>query len=518
MKKRIELCPAFCEDEAFSELKPDLIKYGFVSGGAHTNFVFAKNSVYFYASHNYTQTRRFEQACSSCNKNCNRREIRIHLDSKIIVPTVFYDRNGLERISNADIKAYRIYVNDEFAGLYCPKYHILWATDWTHMSATVKVAKQVLQILENLGILKQMKSTPIVRFPKEIVTIGVDIEFEQLSNWERYSVIRQKFADRTYAYTYPEGGAGCDGSGDQIELRPKHHYNPIIVTSNLKKLISKLNIPISVKGDRYPLGAHIHLGFKESAIHTNSEQTKLLVRLLDDFIGRLVIHLSGSARGSYKQLSAFRYKSYGIEYRTPPSAIAHNPKIFTIILKIAKHVTQHLLRNGYIEYNNPPIKEDYMKYAKLTEQEYNTLMHFITWYKTEYRGEPINRNWYTGKQYYTVAVTFSDEWHRKEVTDMISQELGRIRVRYPVTVRLFGLHMDRGIVVAGYKSEYAKTIEHGMVKWSPSYIVIGWPWNWRNEAPMEEVKKYVTELQHVLLEYLSKQNLLVSRSRRKVST
>jgi len=70
------------------------------------------------------------------------------------------------------------------------------------------------------------------------------------------------------------------------------------LVNNIKRLIGRISIdkvPISVKGDVFPLGGHIHFGIP----HGYLGDIEKIITVLDDFLGRPLVGLSGEARCEY---------------------------------------------------------------------------------------------------------------------------------------------------------------------------------------------------------------------------
>jgi len=300
------------------------------------------------------------------------------------------------------------------------------------------------------------------------ITLGTDPEFEESESTEEYRPI----------YTNVEGGTsapvGRDGAGAQIEIRPQPASDPKQLVENIRTLISQCP-PIAIKGDRFPLGGHIHFG----GIRPETGALKVL----DDFLGKKLINLSGRARSSYKRLGAFETKTWGFEYRTLPSAWLHNPEISYIVLKLAKKLMEKLFSAGrlvyYVEDNNElgAVKEEYRKY--LSAREVEKFFNFIDNYSAQ-AAQIINANWIggrRGRRRVKAAITFRDEWNSRikgQLEQLISAGLrGR-----PYELVLFGLSANRG-EVCNYRSKVFGQIndfpifENGKIK-------IGLPYSFRS--------------------------------------
>lgn len=142
------------------------------------------------------------------------------------------------------------------------------------------------------------------------------------------------------------GGIGYDGGGgSSAEFRPKANASPAELINNLHQLFKQFKImntgrQLGVKGDRYPLGSHIHFGFREGREAAESEYCTNFLMLLDYFLGKPFLDLSGEARGAYKRLTTNRSQNWGIEYRPLPSAIFINRDIASAVFEAAHKVAK----------------------------------------------------------------------------------------------------------------------------------------------------------------------------------
>ena len=273
-------------------------------------------------------------------------------------------------VHGMDSRVIKIQINGKFAGTYLPEHNILTATDWTHSKDNIRLIHFVINTLENLGVLKKLPKENNIK-EEVTITLGCDPEFE-IFDEANALLLASGVGFKSYSKQI-----GCDGSGNQLELRPKPHTDPQKVVKNIKNLLKKLrdrNFILKFSGDVLPLGGHIHIG--------GIEPTPAVIELLDDFVGKRTIGLSGGARSNYKKLGSFEAKPWGFEYRTPPAAVFATPEMTRIVLKIVKNVLGYFLSNGEIEYNIYTDKKDYMKFCKLTTKEYDYFENFIKNYST----------------------------------------------------------------------------------------------------------------------------------------
>jgi len=175
------------------------------------------------------------------------------------------------------------------------------------------------------------------------------------------------------AYFFPifEGvsnSIGTDGNSAIAELRPPPSYRPEEYVKNFMTLAEKVGeqgVLLSVKGDTYPLGGHIHVGsYNEYVVEVLKDKVEEFIFVLDDFVGRVLLPTSGTARGEYARLGAYELKSYGWEYRTPPSSIYADPKMVRITYKLTKGLVETLLRQGKLSYKT-------LEDGRAREEEYS---------------------------------------------------------------------------------------------------------------------------------------------------
>lgn len=313
-----------------------------------------------------------------------------------------------------------------------------------------------------------------MKLGKVEMQIGADPEFEELQDWLAYSPVPTSFYGTS-------NEIGADGAGSQVEIRPKPGRNHIELVRNIKRLISKINVPLSIKGDRYPLGGHIHLGFSDERVRKivkDNINILYIVKLLDDFIGKPLLALSGEARGSYKRLGAYEMKPWGFEYRTPPAAYLLSPDITKIVFKIARNTVKYFLEKGMITYqvdeSGLPTFRDYMRIAKLSALEYSKFKNFISEYGN-YLGEAINANWGKIKPEYQISVRFRDDWDsdiRRFVEEWLERKFKRSRIKRKksIEVVLFGLRKERGEVVYGFNCKGFRRLPDNAFSYSSEFV------------------------------------------------
>jgi hypothetical protein len=209
------------------------------------------------------------------------------------------------------------------------------------------------------------------------ITLGGDPEFEVVKDGrivpaDTVPIFKQGLRPAT------EAPIGLDGATFIAELRPDYAYSEEEYVENfwaLVKRVQKEGILLSVKGDRVPLGGHIHVGSPDrDVVRVLRYEEKKFIQVLDDFVGRVLLPTSGKARGEYKCLGAYRLKDYGWEYRTPPSSFYADPEMVRIVFKLTKGLVKTLLKEREISYetleDGRAKPEEYLRFLTKEETEY----------------------------------------------------------------------------------------------------------------------------------------------------
>jgi len=136
---------------------------------------------------------------------------------------------------------------------------------------------------------------------------------------------------------------------------------------------------LSTKGDEFPVGGHIHLGFSNwDECETKEENFNKfnimysIIATIDDFLGDYYIKWSGEARWKYKIRRSCEMKSWGFEYRTPPAAIFSTPEFLKINLKLIWGIAKDVLRG----YNFAKLKWEKVMRRYISEKELETFVEF----------------------------------------------------------------------------------------------------------------------------------------------
>jgi hypothetical protein len=221
-------------------------------------------------------------------------------------------------------------------------------------------------------------------FKESAVLLGGDPEFEvvDLNKGEIIPASEVKIFEK--GSFSPYSIIGTDMDAVIAKLRPSPWDFPEDYVMNVRYLLDFIKerepeIAFSVKGDKYPLGGHIHVGSRNEFLRkVLKNNVRAFVEALDDFVGKLLLPTSGPARGKYAVLSAYELKPHGWEYRTSPASIYGDLEVLRITYKLVKGLVEKLLRAGKLSYEVgengiPPINE-YL--AFLTEEEAKYFLDF----------------------------------------------------------------------------------------------------------------------------------------------
>jgi hypothetical protein len=216
------------------------------------------------------------------------------------------------------------------------------------------------------------------------ITLGGDPEFEvvDLESGEIIPAYRVDIFDE--GGDIPSSEVGTDGNDAIAELRPSPRKTPEGYVREVRSILEDIKrkvpwIDLSVEGDKYPLGGHVHVGARDELTRrVLKEKVIVFIEALDDFLGRVLLPTSGAARGKYASLSAYEEKPYGWEYRTPPASIYGDLEVLRITYKLTKELVESLLRERKLSYEVgedgiPPFKE-YL--AFLSEEEARYFLDF----------------------------------------------------------------------------------------------------------------------------------------------
>jgi hypothetical protein len=361
-------------------------------------------------------------------------------------------------------KVFYIKVNGRVAGVYFCQDRVLVASDWTHNASCIIMLKELLPELSKILKKKGKRSPRII----SKISFGADPEFELVDRRTRCIV---PASEVIVGGTSVNDKIGIDGSGSQVELRPdpSRSINKFIL--NVKNVLKEFanSYPyysLSVLGDRYPLGGHIHLSIPAY---------DWVLRLLDNWVGSRVIDLSGEARGSYKRLGAYEMKPWGFEYRTPPAAIFLKPDVLKAVLTIMKRVLTAYFNGGVALY---PVEEEVKRLG--IERDWEVLNKFVSEYKE--LDKDVLKQWkILVRVKPRLELSFSDDWRgdvRDFVRDLFFKKISKRLVKklnskgiYRVV--FFGFRKERGEVcnfdsLVFRKIDFSYSVSGG--------VAFGFPW------------------------------------------
>jgi len=208
------------------------------------------------------------------------------------------------------------------------------------------------------------------------LTLGGDPEFEVVDPTSGEIIPARKVP--LFAEGGTSGSIGLDKDYAIAEFRPAPAYSEKEYVANFLTLVERVReagVLLSTKGDYYSLGGHIHIGSPNDQIaRVLKGEVENFVRALDDFVGRVLLPTSGKARGGYYSLFAYRYKSYGWEYRTPPASYYADLEMVRIVFKLVKGLVRTLLIEGELSYetldDGRAKPEEYHRFLTPEETEY----------------------------------------------------------------------------------------------------------------------------------------------------
>jgi len=214
-----------------------------------------------------------------------------------------------------------------------------------------------------------------------------------------------------------------------------------------------------------------------------------MVSILDDFLGRKLLSLSGKARGAYGSLGATELKPWGFEYRTLPSAWLYNPEISEIVLKIAQGTLKKFLEEGELKYETDEAgakKKEYLKFISKDERE--KFFTFIENYP-HYSGEPINANW--GGEY-QVTLLLRDSWDENVKEAFYKTLLLKLKPDV-LSLTIYGLSLERGEVCT-FPSKIYERIADVKQRVKNGTLFVAVPYSFRFNADASLIEKVSDEI------------------------
>jgi hypothetical protein len=263
----------------------------------------------------------------------------------------------------------------------------------------LSTGKRILVVLDRVWKVSQFKEGAPLReillregfasleppsLKESTVLLGGDPEFEVVDVEEGEIIPAYRVDVFDEGGDIPSSKVGTDGNDSIAELRPDPCKTPEGYVREFRSILKFIKkkapwIDLSVEGNTYPLGGHIHVGaHEELARRVLKEKARVFIEALDDFVGKVLLPTSGDARGRYAALSAYEIKPHGWEYRTPPASIYGDLEVLRITYKLVKGLVEKLLRGEKLFYevekgDIPPF-EKYL--AFLTEEEARYFLDF----------------------------------------------------------------------------------------------------------------------------------------------
>ena len=356
--------------ESFSKYLKLFDKY-FSHGMCHYNedHITYENSISIYSFIN-------NKPCFKCNSK--KRNINIPMLEKSFKPCQsFYDRMSIG-CGQSD----NIFYDSTLIGMYCEKKNILSLSDISHSEEDSLHVYHIINTLEKEGILKIIKKEK----SNNKITLGTDPEFESVICGD---IILGNYLPRIS--THNKIYISADAAGNQREIRPDPSDIPEELVENIKDLIkisSFFGEDLSVVGEKFSLGGHIHIG--------GTPPTDEIILILDYFLHPFNEFNSEQRKNSkYGKEGDYRYQPHGFEYRTPPSAWLLTPKIALMVLQLVKVAVEKII-NGYpVEISNDHEIEEYKENLKSLGFDDEWVINFINEIKfvKENINTPLAKMW-----------------------------------------------------------------------------------------------------------------------------
>jgi len=172
--------------------------------------------------------------------------------------------------------------------------------------------------------------------------------------------------------------------GSILKVEPDMADTPEEYLENFYALIKGIDFALSTKGNVYSIVGTMCFGSHDKATRNVLRIfAQDIVRVLDDFVGRVLLPTYGKACWEEKLagLGSYRLAGYGLAYRVPASIYAERETL-RIVYKLAKNLLETLLSEGEVSYRlagGLPLREEYMRF--LSEEETDLLLSFPERYR-----------------------------------------------------------------------------------------------------------------------------------------
>lgn len=323
---------------------------------------------------------------------------------------------------------------------FCPAKKILLTTDWAHDDSKLAFVDSFLTKLVEMGLISVRTTT---KRPKPTITLGADPELEYVDQ-DTHEVLNCGEAGIADKVIMPNGGGqgriGKDGSGAQREIRPEPSTTPEGLITNISTLIeAAMDEQWSLKGERFSLGGHIHIGGITDSVG--------FIHLLDHYLAPLaVLNTAARRSSSYGKINNgtgdYRKQPYGLEYRVPPAGWLASKKLAYITLKIVKLAAEKHYSGDDVELTGD-LNQDFEALG-LTMEETVDFFTEIEGFKTKGLPDDLKKAW-GYKVIPKFTLEFRDLW-QASVKEYLDKLIKDVATEYEFSGRivLYGLDTSRG--------------------------------------------------------------------------
>jgi hypothetical protein len=427
------------------------------------------NSLYIYCNYNFDNYSRLSERAivHTIRGNVSYRSVCFEFDGPSPA-----SKQGVSADTRIPIEVIKLSFSSRqniTVGYFIPSQETILLCDISHKSDLVSM--KCLKAILNYFIVKKLirKQPDHFKFERRLIlhdipnlklSIGCDPEFELVMNGRVISgETHERFqfedsSDRLYTKW------GLDGARDPIEARPDPGDSPENAVNNIRELFKEVSdLHLTVAGNTYSIGGHVHLG----GVDFISPLDVKFIKLLDVLIGVPCYKMNGSARRApYNRLTEFEVKAYGFEYRSAPAAIFYTPELLRIVYKILYESALSWFSGQTIRVT-PSLNINLKDIAHLTEEEIETYHRLIDEYAAIEQNvvaawvdvtKPIVRK-------YKLKVIFArEDLHSSHLARYITSELQNIELNVQKKVYFYGLAEQRGVVFSGINVPHFQMIAH----------------------------------------------------------